>query len=252
MVSGGIYREKGKTHFYKEILFNNLDFKQIMMCVKPKYTEEKQKEKLLKRFSSVADSGFETDILEDIVKSTPEPAFWRIGEYIGMCYLEDQNLARFPYVNNDKNPDAYNTGSDLLGFSTSNNESIFLIGEIKTSYDKKSPPSVVYGDGGMIKQLEKTICNDRKQKTSIRWIMNNVDVDTDQINIDMFTSALKNYIKLKKIKIVGMLIRDTDPKKTDLQSTCNTLKNIIKPPSSLNLFSIYTPVQIQSFESHVT
>lgn len=250
VVGNVVYSKMDDPHFYKGISLNDSDFQQIMLYVKPRYTEKKLNEKLTREFASVAKCEFETKILDDIIETTPEPAYWRVGEHIAMCYLEDQNLAYFPYANNDKNPDAYNPGIDLLGFSSSDNEVTFLIGEVKTSYDKKSPPSLMYGDGGLNNQLKIIACGNRKKKISIKWMLSNAP-DDDKRAMNMLTSALTVYFESKKIKIMGILIRSTVPNKSDLTSTYNKIKNMIDSPSSLNLFSIYLPVNVRSLANYV-
>jgi len=208
--------------------------------VKPKLDDEDWNKELLR--SCVEGTGYSADKFIDILNSSNSYSNWRIGEAIAECLLEDSGKARFYYNSSRdlKNPDASNTGADLVGFCDIDDETLFLFGEVKTSSSPFSPPSVLYGRTGMIKQLEELQINKGKQKALIKWIIGKQKLLPETFEED-FKKALSAYtLSNENVQFVGVLIRDTIPNELDLKNRAQYLGEKATSPMRVWLFAFYT------------
>src|SRR5690606_14251296 len=131
---------------------------------------------------------------------------WRIGEYLAECLLEDKYNAKFYYNSSrdSKNPNANETGADLVGLVQINEDVCFLFGEVKTSNDKRCPPNVVYGKSGMIYQLETLRDNVQKRNDLVKCIWGKAVLMKGEFK-DYCSKALVTYQKSNKnkVKLIG-------------------------------------------------
>jgi len=174
------------------------------------------------------------------------------------CYLEDFEKVRFYYPSSRdaKNPKANLQGADLVGFVDVDEETtIFLFGEVKTSGDKNSPPQVMYGRSGMIDQLRDIKNNPNLRKSLIRWLGFKVKALSDDVPFKKdYQKALKVYLKEgaeHKYFLFGILIRDTEPKDTDLKSRYESLKSDLPNGAQLKLVALYIPMPIKDMKDYI-
>jgi len=213
---------------------------------------------LIKEFENIASTGFEKSLLVNIFSISPPAEDWRIGEALAECYLEDFEGARFYYppFRDARNPKANLQGADLVGFVDIDEENtIFLFGEVKTSEDKNSPPQVMYGRSGLIDQLRSIQGDPNLQKSLISWLGFKVQPlsEEDPFKKDYF-KALKTYLKEEaeyKYFLFGVLIRDTEPKSTDLKSRYESLKNNLSKGARLKLIALYIPISIKNMKNYI-
>ncbi len=194
-------------------------------------------------------TGFDESVLVDILsldKTIDQHDSFRVGEAFTEHVLEENYKVRFHYneLRDARNPLGNKTGADLLGFIDINSETIFVFGEVKTSSDPNSPPQVLYGETGMINQLEELATDNLKRGALVRYIATKVVLlpEAHPFRLD-FKVSLKNYVvaKTKKIKLFGVLVRDTTPNELDLKARYKAILSEIEKETSLKLLALYMP-----------
>lgn len=102
----------------------------------------------------LATTGVKTRFVERVLQAVPEPEAWEIGEAFAECVLRDDpgREVHWPWntVRDRRTPRASLPGADLVGFCRDGADVFLLIGEVKTSSDTDTPPSVMRGVGGMV------------------------------------------------------------------------------------------------------
>ena len=83
----------------------------------------------------------------------------------------------------------------------------------------------------------------------IYWLGHKVGVlEEDNVDRQDYTKALKSYIRVREqIKIVGVLIRDVDSDKKDLESTLEQLQIDLPAQMHLELLALYFTIKIDTF-----
>ncbi|WP_077701903.1 hypothetical protein [Virgibacillus dokdonensis] len=189
------------------------------------------------------DTGFTAENLIDIFTSREVENSWRIGEYLAESVLEDRRGAKFYYNHSRdaKNPMGNDTGADLVGICDVDGETVFLFGEVKTSSDKRRPPNVVYGKTGMIYQLETLRDKEEKRNDLVKWIWGKATMIKGEFK-QRCIAALHNYhqSKREKVKLVGVLVRDTEVSEKDLQTRAKTINKNIPNEMDIELIGIYS------------
>lgn len=217
--------------------------------IKEKLLDSDHTTRLVDEFKDVSTTGFDDKVLVDIFsldKAITEHEPFRVGEAFTEHILEDEYNVRFHYneLRDARNPLGNKTGADLIGFIDINKETIFVFGEVKTSSDPSAPPQVLYGETGMIKQLEDIASDKTKRGILLRYIAGKVvDLpDTHPFRID-FKVSLAHYRKSnqKKFKLFGVLVRDTSPNEQDLSARYKAILNEIEKETSLKLLALYMP-----------
>lgn len=69
-----------------------------------------------------------------------------------------------------------------------------------------------------------------------------------------YLKALKTYLKEEaeyKYFLFGVLIRDTEPKSTDLKSRYKSLKNNLSKGARLKLIALYIPISIKNMKNYI-
>jgi len=227
--------------------------------VKEKFYDVEGSVSLIEEFQDIASTGFEKELLVNMFSASPLIEDWKIGEALAECYLEDFEKIRFYYPpsRDTRNPKANFQGADLVGFiDIDENTTLFLFGEVKTSGDKSSPPQVMYGRSGMIDELRRIKNDPNLRNAIIRWLGFKVrDLPDDDPFKKDYRKALKIYIKddaENKYFLLGILVRDTTPKDTDLKSRYDSLKNDLPREVRLKLIAMYIPISIQKMREYIT
>lgn len=226
--------------------------------VRARFYDIEGTEALIEEFRDIPSTEFEERLLIDIFSTSPLIDDWKIGEAMAECYLEDFEKVRFCYPSSRdaKNSKANLQGADLVGFvDVDKDMTIFLFGEVKTSRDINSPPQVMYGKSGMIDQLRNIKNDPNLRKSLIKWLGFKVKTlsDDDPFKKD-YQKALKIYLKEgaeHKYFLFGILIRDTEPKDTDLKSRYKSLKSDLSNGVHLKLVALYIPIPIKNMKTYV-
>lgn len=230
-----------KVSYYGYSFIENSFKDYLVTKVKPKLDDEEWVDELIS--TAVEVTGFSSDNFTDIFQNSVSYSDWRIGEALAECVLEDIGKARFYYdsCRDLKNPNAHNTGADIVGFCDIDGETLFLFGEVKTSNSLSSPPSVLYGRTGMIEQLTELQINESKRDNLVKWIVSKTKLLPEAFSNDL-KKALTAYTvsKKEKIQLVGVLVRDTKPNDLDLKNRAAALDKTALPLMGVWLLGLYT------------
>ena len=235
---------------YTGLLFMTDDFKNYLHNrVKDKFYDTEWTEKLISGAEEIEETGFNSNNLIEIFESQEVPDTWRIGETLAECVLEDYDNYKFYYASSRdlKNPNSSQTGADLVGLCDIENSKYFVFGEVKTSSDNNIPPNVFYGEKGMSQQLENLKEKEKKRHALVRWFWSkaiNIGGDFKR----NCKKALSSYTKSKynKVKLVGVLVRDTDPNIRDLHARAKVLNHDIPTDMKIELIAIYTNLKAKN------
>lgn len=204
---------------------------------------------------SLATTGMETESVERLLNAAPTSLEnWEVGEALAECALRDdsdrQILWPWNNVRDRRTPRASLPGADLVGFFCKNDDVVLLFGEVKTSYDTKTPPGVMSGGSGMVWQLERSATCLDIQCELLRWLHARC---RSQPYCDLYREAVKRYLASegKELLLVGVLIRDTVPSERDLKARGKALSIRLKNPIHTELIAWYLPVPISDWPALV-
>lgn len=204
---------------------------------------------------SLATTGMETRYVKRLLNAlTIDPKDWEVGEALAECALRDdsdrQVLWPWNTVLDRRTPRASLPGADLVGFCCERGKVVLLFGEVKTSYDTNTPPSVMSGGSGMAWQLEKNATCLDIQGALLRWLHARC---RSQPYRDLYRQAVKRYLESggKELLLVGVLMRDTTPSELDLKARGKALSIRLKDPVRTELIAWYLPVPISDWPALV-
>ncbi len=196
------------------------------------------------------DTLFEMLTLEDDSKIEP----WRIGEALAEYYLESHCGVRFHYnlLRDMKNPKANVQGADIVGFADLDGQTVFLVGEVKTSTQLSVPPNVLQGRSGMTHQIKEMILDQKKFGKILRYLgWKAIKLpDNDPFKID-YQKSFISYGDHNKVEFVGVLVRDTNSDARDLSNHYQNLLTSKKPNHSVRIFGFYIPFPTNHWEKIV-
>ena len=195
----------------------------------------------------LATTGMETRFVRRLLNEVPRPKAWEVGEALAECVLRDNSSLQvhWPWntVRDRRTPRASLPGADLVGFYCEDDTVLLLFGEVKTSSDSNTPPSVMSGGSGMTWQLEQSATRLDIQHALLRWLHARCQ---DQPYRNLYRKAVKRYLASegKELLLVGVLIRDTMSNHRDLDARGNTLSTQFDGPTRTELIAWYLPVKI--------
>jgi len=183
--------------------------------------------------------GFDPDLIKTAAGIRPSSSP-RVGECLAECFLEDERECVLPnYVLDQKNPRASVAGADLVGIYKKGNKALLLLGEAKTSWERKSPPSTM---GKMTEQLTDIASSKDDRDLLVLWLAHKWI--TRNLPRSHLASAIKSH-RRGAYRLVGVLIRDADPAPGDISTACGRLRNALSSGASLALYALYIPVGIK-------
>ena len=196
-------------------------------------------------FSRVGMSGFARHSLVGLLScSKPESDWPRVGESIAECYLEDYEGAWFPYpyLRDAKSARASHAGPDLAGYSLGGPGgagAAFLLGEVKTSGDRKHPPRVAYDLSCQLRDL----CSDTDpRRLLVRRLCFKDAAQCDPQLRRIHRRAASSYLEKGKFRLAGVLIRSTGADEGDLRGMLGSVGNA-RGAVRLDLIALYLPVK---------
>ena len=202
---------------------------------------------------SLANTGFARDSLDSILTAeVTEERDWAVGEAIAEAYLTRDHKIIWPWnMERDKrNPKASLPGADLIGFRIEGENVRLVLGEVKTSSDPKTPPSVMNGRSGMRHQIDKLANNLSLIYQLIKWLWPRCKGTEHEAS---FNAAIGLFFDSgnKAFTLFGVLIRDTQPNELDLQTRAQTLAETLHDPTMCYLIAIYLPCAIACLPARV-
>ncbi len=187
-----------------------------------------------------ASSQWLKQFLEEAVSHDVVP--WQVGEAIAETVLKKEHQVIFPWntKRDERNPRSSLPGADLVGISVEPGGHRLVFGEVKSSSDKSSPPSVVTGKNGMNQQLERLAGDDKLRLSLIKWLFAHVH---DQETCSSLKEAFAAFVETRgaSVRLVGMLVRDTDPSEDDVNARGRSLGEKVTAPGSVELHAMYIP-----------
>ena len=194
---------------------------------------------------SLATTGMETKFVGRLLNTGSSPEGWEVGEALAECALRDgpDRHVLWPWntVRDRRTPRASLPGADLVGFYCEEEKVVLLFGEVKTSSDASSPPSVMSGGSGMAWQLQKSATRLDIQLALLKWLHARCRYQPYR---DLYQKAVRRYLASegKELLLVGVLIRDTAPNERDLKAQGNKLSIRLEVPTRVELIAWYLPV----------
>lgn len=195
----------------------------------------------------LATTGMETEFVGRLLNATSEPKSWEIGEALAECLLRDgaDREVHWPWntVRDRRTPRASLPGADLVGFQCEGDAVLLLFGEVKTSSDRSTPPSVMNGGSGMAWQLERSASQLDVQRSLLQWLYARCATD---LHLQLYEKAVARYLSSEgtDFLLVGVLIRDTEPSELDLKARGRSLAAALPQPTRIELVAWYLPVRI--------
>ena len=202
---------------------------------------------------NLASTGFARDSLEAILAAEiSEKPSWAVGEAMAEAYLSREYKITWPWnTERDKrHPNASLPGADLVGFIVEGEATRLVLGEVKSSTDIKTPPSVMSGRSGLIAQLDNLANNLSLVGQLLMWLIprcKGTDYETS------FKTAAGLFLDSgnKALALFGVLIRDTQPNELDLQARGQTMAGKLEYPTTCDLRAIYLPCAIRDLPSRI-
>jgi len=226
---------------YRDFISNEL---------RERLNDESGQREIENHLRGLASTGFERENLEKLLNARPtEEKDWAIGEAFAEAILEKENNAKFPWNQRRdlRNENSILSGADLIGLIDDNGQAKLLIGEVKTSQEKKYPPQVMYGAKGMIEQLKAYHLNYTREMTLVSWLL--VRCKNTPFE-NKFNEAIKFFITNGNsgLYLVGILIRiSVDVDELDLKNRAETLDETLDGQNRGELQAYYLPHTIDEF-----
>lgn len=197
----------------------------------------------------LASTGFAIDSLDKILSAEiPEERDWAVGEAMAEAYLTRNHDVTWPWnmTRDARIPKASLPGADLIGFEIKGEDVRLVLGEAKSSREKKYPPQVMNGrDGHIGPQLDNLAGNLGLICQLLHWLLFRCKGNEHEVS---FNAAIGLYLKSgnKAVSLFGILIRDTEPNELDLQARGRSLANMLQTPTTCQLIAVYLPCKIAS------
>ena len=207
------------------------------------------------RLQDLASTGASAEWLTRFLDDEPSDEIlpWRVGEAIAEAVLEDSHNVIFPWNmrRDERHPRASLPGADLVGISVEPHGCRLVFGEVKSSSDASSPPAVVTGRSGMVQQLERLIDDNRMQRSLIKWLTARIGNDDKAASLD---EALIAFVETRgtSVRIIGVLVRDTPPRESDVSARGRALGQRVCEPGSVELHAMYMPKPMDRWTEWVT
>jgi hypothetical protein len=189
----------------------------------------------------LADTAFARDGLDRVLSSIHALPAWRVGEALAEAYLADHRCCLFPWPGGRdlKNLASSPAGTDLVGLRDDGDSTRFAFGEVKTSSQRKSPPDVVVGRHGLVKQLEALCECGSVVDDLVRYLGYHA---VGRPWLDRYQDAAKHWLADRaSISLFGVLIRDVAIDERDISARVGKLATRRKQPTTVELIAIYLP-----------
>lgn len=239
---------RGGSHPYDGLIIDDAeDLSQLAIKLKNILSDVETTNDLLENFETIGLTGFSSDRLNEIaVLDLPANYFkkWRIGEALSHVLLEENYDCWIPFSKeaNTTNHNTSNTGIDIIGIATdSHGNMLLLFAEVKTSSEAACPPQIVHSSKSdcLTNQLKDIIKNKKKRNEHMRYLAK--EFGTDHPQIERFVEAARRYLSNDEYALYGLVVRDTEPNKDDLEVTSNALTTDIScEGSTSSLLSLHS------------
>lgn len=175
-----------------------------------------------------------------------------IGETIAELALIHDTAALFPYPRKRdlRGRRANLQGCDLVGFiKRQDGRHQFVFAEVKTSTQETTPPTVLSGVGGLQNQLADLILDGLILKRLLTYVYSRLK-NTSEIH--KFTEAVQLLSEgfNNNKKIVGVLVRDTEPNSKDVSGYALKLSTDFPKHEDLSYLVVYMGLKQCEWNTH--
>ncbi|EJE4156354.1 hypothetical protein [Vibrio parahaemolyticus] len=223
--------------------FSNQQLEQILAGpVKDILCDISGKQELNELLAGLVTTDFEQIELAEVLAEEYEFEDWLVGEAIAEAFVAKRGRCEYPWPTSRdlKNSNASPAGCDLTGLQLLDDQELpyrFSFGEVKTSYDQNSPPSVMTSLGNQLFGLrdDKGVKNDL-----VKYLGLHATGKPWQFK---FQSAAKRYVQSQgtDIAVYGVLVRDTEPREADIRGRARALSVDCPPETDIELHAIHIP-----------
>lgn len=195
-----------------------------------------------------------TEYLERFFDRVPSSEGWEVGEALAECILEDdtQREVVWPWntARDRRTPRASLPGADLVGFCREGDDVWLLVGEVKTSSERRTPPGVMWGTSGIISQLRASATQVPIQQALLKWLRARCHSPEHRA---LYRKAAGRYVDScgKALLFVGVLLRDTSPDARDVESRAASLARALATPTRAEVLAWYLPLAIDEWDAIV-
>jgi hypothetical protein len=193
--------------------------------------------------SELTSTGFVTANLSAVSAAEVALAPWEIGEVLAEVLVEQTEEAEFPWPPSwdKRSATASLPGPDLIGFLGDEGSECFLFGEVKSSDAEDVRASVINGDDGLRRQIERLLSSEDRRQLLISWLCVR---GRNQDWQPKFDRCLAVYLaNPSQGAVVGVLLRGRDPNEADLQPVRSAAEDQDSPYRVL-LLGYYLPVRL--------
>jgi len=223
------------------------EFKGLLRgAVRERLTDQQHTDDVEADLKALGETGMAQDTLARVLAAgRVKRKSWEVGEALAECILSEKHEAKWPWNSerDKKTPKASLPGADIVGFVPRKSDVVLLLGEVKTSRQKKSPPNVMSGRSGMVHQLDNLARNVKVHFSLFKWLHARCK-GTEFWG--MFKKAAKRYLNSGggAIAVFGILVRDTKPDEMDLRNRGIALGKTVSKPTEVELNAWYLPCEI--------
>ncbi len=180
------------------------------------------------------------------IERTPTAKQWEIGEAIAEIVLEDLHGADFPWQTglDKRTSTASLSGADLVGLQNHEHPR-FVFGEVKSTSEQRSPPSVVNsGEHCLRSQMHRLLHISESQAELIGWLRSRL---ADAEGMAKFNRALKEFA-YGKFWLVGVLVSGKrTPNQSDLVGICAGIGKQPQMGGEVSLLGFYLPFKMEEW-----
>jgi hypothetical protein len=193
--------------------------------------------------TELTSTGFATANLGALSAEEVALAPWEIGEVLAEVLLEETEGADFPWPPSwdKRSATASLPGPDLIGFLGDDGSECFLFGEVKTSDADDVHASVIHGDDGLRRQIERLLTSEDRRQLLISWLCVRAKGRDWKPRFDR---CLAVYLaNPSQGAVVAVLLRGREPSEVDLQPVRSAVEDLASPYRRI-LLGYYLPVPI--------
>lgn len=201
------------------------------------------REQLREYVTELTSTGFATANLGALSAEEVALAPWEIGEVLAEVLLEETEGADFPWPPSwdKRSATASLPGPDLIGFLGDDGSECFLFGEVKTSDADDVHASVIHGDDGLRRQIERLLTSEDRRQLLISWLCVRAKGRDWKPRFDR---CLAVYLaNPSQGAVVAVLLRGREPSEVDLQPVRSAVEDLASPYRRI-LLGYYLPVPI--------
>lgn len=199
-------------------------------------------EELTGLLASLVTTDFEQSELAEVLAEEHEFEDWLVGEAIAEAFVADRGRCEYPWPTSRdlKNSNASPAGCDLTGLQRLDDQELpyrFSFGEVKTSYDQNSPPSVMTSLGRQLFGLR----DDKSVKNDLVKYLGRHAVGKSWLS--KYQSAATRYFSSggTDIAVYGVLVRDTAPSEADIRGRARALAVDCPEATDIELHAVHIP-----------